>query len=95
MDEAAERWTTTVHDEEVELPSTIADVRAALPEDQRAAFDTEIGTTPGPDLPLRLAMWALRTVPGAIEEMDEQVDRLRAGDYSGVTVLDDHDGKAA
>ncbi|MFJ7422352.1 hypothetical protein ACIQXD_27680 [Streptomyces uncialis] len=89
MDGTPERWTTTVHGQEVELPSTIADVRAALAEEQRAAFDTEIGSTPGPDLPLRLAMWALRTVPGAVEEMDDQVDRLRSGDYSGVTVLDD------
>ncbi|MCX4660166.1 hypothetical protein ACIBCB_31720 [Streptomyces uncialis] len=89
MDEAPERWTTTVHGREVELPSTIADVRAALAEELRAAFDAEIGSTPGPDLPLRLAMWALRTVPGAVEEMDDQVDRLRSGDYSGVTVLDD------
>ncbi|MCS0634987.1 hypothetical protein NX801_04800 [Streptomyces sp. LP05-1] len=95
MEKTPERWTTTVHDQEVELPSTIAGVRAALPEGQRAAFDTEIGTTPGPDLPLRLAMWALRTVQGAIEEMDDQVDRLRAGDYSGVTILDDQDGEAA
>ncbi|OKH96443.1 hypothetical protein [Streptomyces uncialis] len=89
MDEAPERWTTTVHGREVELPSTITDVRAALAEELRAAFDAEIGSTPGPDLPLRLAMWALRTVPGAVEEMDDQVDRLRSGDYSGVTVLDD------
>ncbi|MEU0690894.1 hypothetical protein [Streptomyces uncialis] len=93
MDETPERWTTTVHGQERELPSTIADVRAALAEEQRAAFDAEIGSTPGPDLPLRLAMWALRTVPGAVEEMDDQVDRLRSGDYSGVTVLDD--GEAA
>ncbi|SCK20679.1 MULTISPECIES: hypothetical protein [unclassified Streptomyces] len=89
MDETPERWTTTVHGQEMELPSTIADVRAALAGEQRAAFDAEIGSTPGPDLPLRLAMWALRTVPGAVEEMDDQVDRLRSGDYSGVTVLDD------
>ncbi|WP_329028383.1 hypothetical protein [Streptomyces sp. NBC_00690] len=90
MDETApERWTTTVHDQEVELPSTIVDVRAALAEDQRAAFDTEISSTPGPDLPLRLAMWALRTIPGAVEEMDDQVNRLRSGDYTGVSVLDD------
>ncbi|MFI5617696.1 hypothetical protein [Streptomyces sp. NPDC051567] len=78
-----------VHDQEVGLPSTIEDVRAALPPAQRASFDVEIGTTSGPELPLRLAMWALRTVPGAVEEMDGQVDRLRAGDYTGVTFPDD------
>ena len=89
MSDTSDRWSTVVHDQEVVLPSTIEDIRAALPEEQRAVFETEINSTPGPELPLRLAMWALRTVPGAVEEMDDQIERLRAGDYTGVTILED------
>ncbi|MGX2995149.1 hypothetical protein JNUCC64_12770 [Streptomyces sp. JNUCC 64] len=89
MNETADSWTTVVDGREVALPSTIAEVRAALPEGQRGAFDAEITTVVGPEIPLRLALWALRTVPGAQEETDAQVNRLRAGDYTGVTFLDD------
>ena len=82
-------WTTHVDDQEVRLPSSIAEVRAALPEERRAEFDRELQDVPGPRLTLWLAMRALETVEGAIEEDDRVLARLRAGDYSGVTFLDD------
>ncbi|MFI7278610.1 hypothetical protein [Streptomyces sp. NPDC049879] len=83
-------WTTTGPDgREIELPSTIAAVRAALPEEQRAAYDAELETVPGPRLTRWLVMRALETVPGLTEADEAVVARLRAGDYSGAVAVNE------
>ncbi|ONK09293.1 hypothetical protein [Streptomyces sp. MP131-18] len=96
-DERVDPTTWTTHDsdgQEVTLPSTIAEVRAALPAERRAEFEHEMETTPGQYLTMRLAMWALETVHGAIEEIDGEVERLRAGDFSHVTTTLPAEGEA-
>jgi hypothetical protein len=87
-------WTAYVHGKPVQLPATIDGIRAKLPSDRREAFEAEIGKTPGAELEQKLGLWALKTCPGAVEEMDDTVARLRAGDFSGVTFLDDDQGEA-
>ncbi|GAA2267590.1 hypothetical protein GCM10010232_69950 [Streptomyces amakusaensis] len=102
----ADSWSTQVHGETVTLPSTAADIRAALPAERRAEFDAalaelDVAGAPEELRTLRLAWWALQAVPGAVEETDAEVARLRAGDYSGVVTLDENgdlvplDGEAA
>lgn len=77
------------------LPFPAADIRAALPDARRAEFDAalaELDATGAPEeaRTMRLVWWALQTVPGAIEETDAEIARLRAGDYSGVVTLDEN-----
>ncbi|WP_020550186.1 hypothetical protein [Embleya scabrispora] len=74
--------TTTIDGRPAELPGTLNDIRAALPEDQRAEFDREIG-----DAPLRLVAaiavhWAIPPEERARIEAD--ADRIRSGDLTGV-----------
>ncbi|MDT0444536.1 hypothetical protein [Streptomyces johnsoniae] len=84
-DTARATWVTYIRDERVELPATIDGIRAALPGDaERAAFDMEVSRTPGQDLHRVLARWSLATRPDAAEANDEIVERLRAGDFSGL-----------
>ncbi|MEV7416509.1 hypothetical protein [Streptomyces sp. NPDC089919] len=49
-DISAATWTTHVHGERTELPTTIDGIRATLPENQRPAFNAEIGATPADEL---------------------------------------------
>ncbi|MFB8443596.1 hypothetical protein ACFC7A_31580 [Streptomyces niveus] len=88
-------WTTHVHGETVTLPSTAAGIRAALPEERHREFDTELAELDSAGASdevraARLGWWALVTVPGAIEETDADVARLRAGDYTGAVMLDEN-----
>ncbi|WP_329564449.1 hypothetical protein OG711_38660 (plasmid) [Streptomyces uncialis] len=102
----AEPWSTQVNGETVTLPSSTVDIRAALPAERQAEFDAalaELDATGAPEelRTMRLVWWALETVPGAVEETDAEVARLRAGEYSGVVTLDENgdpiplDGEAA
>lgn len=86
-------WSTQVAGETVALPSTAADIRAALPGERRAEFDAALAELDAAEAAeelrtMRLVWWALQTVPGAVEETDAEIARLRAGDYSGVVTLD-------
>lgn len=92
---SAATWTTFVRGHRVELPATIDGIRAALPEAERSDFDTEVGATRGEDLHRVLGHWALRTHPEAVAEMEEEFARLEAGDYTGVTFLDDDQDQGA
>ncbi|MFE7135672.1 type II toxin-antitoxin system RelE/ParE family toxin [Streptomyces sp. NPDC057638] len=74
-------WTTLIDGETVELPMTIAGVRARLPESEYAEFDAEMARTPGPRIAQILATWALPAV--AWERIDPAVRRLKAGEYVG------------
>ncbi|MFE9387586.1 hypothetical protein ACFYMO_30860 [Streptomyces sp. NPDC007025] len=66
----------------VELPGTIAAVRATMEKDQAAAFDREIEHVPAPLLPAELARWALHGT-GADEEDEVLFDRLARGEDVG------------
>ncbi|MFI7278527.1 hypothetical protein [Streptomyces sp. NPDC049879] len=84
--------TTTVHGQEVQLPGTIAAISEALPEEQRAAFEADLRHIPVRGLQQWLVRRALETVPGAEEEDQATLAKLRAGDLSGVTYADETGG---
>ncbi|MER6915144.1 hypothetical protein ABT354_25995 [Streptomyces sp. NPDC000594] len=71
----------------VDLPGTLDGIRDSLPEDQRAAFDREIGSAPLLDVPLIAARWGLPQE--ARDEDDALADQLRTGDFTGFGQLDD------
>lgn len=75
-------WTTHVRGEQTTLPATIDGIRAALPAEQRLAFDAEIGATPADELHLVLVGWALSTTEAAIED-EEVLRQLRLGETVG------------
>ncbi|MFI7273958.1 hypothetical protein [Streptomyces sp. NPDC049879] len=75
----------------VELPGTIAAVRAQLPDADVPAFTHEVENAPADQLTVILARWALRAT-GADEEDEEVFQRLRAGDHSGCVPADDEAG---
>ncbi|GCD94440.1 hypothetical protein [Embleya hyalina] len=64
-------WRTWATGELIELPATIAGIRAALPAEQREEFTKAIEDTPARDLPLTLNRWVRRTRP----EVDEAIER--------------------
>ncbi|MEV6106040.1 hypothetical protein AB0M28_15175 [Streptomyces sp. NPDC051940] len=66
----------------VELPGTIAGIRAALGPAELARFEGEIEHTPVADLPAVLARWALSTTT-AVEEDEEFFARLERGEDIG------------
>ncbi|MFE3205957.1 hypothetical protein [Embleya sp. NPDC059237] len=77
-------WTHVVRGEAVTLPGTLGGIRAALPADRRAAFDEEMYSTPLEHLARRAILgWALPAEAHA--ESEEDLARIRAGDYTGVT----------
>lgn len=63
----------------VELPGTIAAIRAALDEVRVKEFDAEIQHVPVADLPVALARWALSTTD-ADREDTELFERLARGE---------------
>ncbi|MFF8383902.1 hypothetical protein [Streptomyces kanasensis] len=63
----------------VELPGTIAAIRAALDEDRVREFDAEIPHVPVADLPVTLARWALSTTDADREDA-ELFERLARGE---------------
>ncbi|MEU5417792.1 hypothetical protein [Streptomyces sp. NPDC020667] len=69
-------WTTHIDGELVEIPATIDTIRTALPEEQLAAFDAEVGSASADQLQLVLASWAL-SLTSAGEEDDAVIARLR------------------
>ncbi|MGC0417535.1 hypothetical protein [Embleya sp. AB8] len=73
---------TTLRGEPIELPGTLADIRAALPEDQRAAFDDEINNVSILSLPTTAAQWAMP--PEMRDEIEADAARIRAGDFTGL-----------
>ncbi|MFJ8697210.1 hypothetical protein [Streptomyces roseolilacinus] len=70
---------TVIAGQLVELPGTIAAIRAALDEDRARAFDAEIPHVPVADLPIALARWALSTTDADREDA-ELFDRLARGE---------------
>lgn len=74
---------TTIKGRLVELPGTIATIRAELPPDQIDAFDQQVGHTGAAELPAVLARWALKTRPDAEAEDNAMFAALAAGDFTG------------
>ncbi|MFI6977881.1 hypothetical protein ACIBSV_04730 [Embleya sp. NPDC050154] len=73
--------TTVVRGERIELPNTLAEIRAALPEDRREEFDKVMYETPLDRLERDAILhWALP--PEAQEEDEEDARRIKAGDFS-------------
>ncbi|MEU3448579.1 hypothetical protein AB0H29_15345 [Streptomyces thermolilacinus] len=70
---------TVIAGQLVELPGTIAAIRAALDEDRVKVFDAEIPHVPVADLPLALARWALATTDADREDA-ELFERLARGE---------------
>ncbi|MFE0764167.1 hypothetical protein [Streptomyces smyrnaeus] len=73
---------TVIDGELVELPGTIAGIRATMDPEQAAEFDRQIEHVPAHQLPAALASWALEGT-GADEEDDELFDRLARGEDIG------------
>ncbi|QDY76956.1 hypothetical protein [Streptomyces qinzhouensis] len=66
----------------MEVPSSIAGVRAALEPDRAAEFDAVVARTPAKHLVYVILDW---TLPRGAEKSDAvTVGRLRGGDFSGV-----------
>ncbi|MCH0539807.1 hypothetical protein I3F58_09565 [Streptomyces sp. MUM 203J] len=59
---------TVIAGQLVELPGTIAAIRAALDESRAEEFDAEIPHVPVAELPLALARWALATTDADAED---------------------------
>ncbi|MEU5430700.1 hypothetical protein AB0H73_34560 [Streptomyces olivoreticuli] len=79
-------WTTRIGGELVGIPATTGTIRTALPKEQRAVFDSEVGSAPAGRLRLVLVSWVL-SLASAGEEGDVVVARLRAGGFVGCTPL--------
>ncbi|MCS0635073.1 hypothetical protein NX801_05250 [Streptomyces sp. LP05-1] len=73
---------TVIGGELVELPGTIAAVRAAMDTDRAAEFDRAIAHVPAPELPVALVRWALSGT-GADEEDEALFERLARGEDIG------------
>ncbi|GCE02202.1 hypothetical protein [Embleya hyalina] len=74
--------TTTIDGRPATLPGTLADIRAALPEDQRDAFDEEINNAAIRDLAAIAVHWAIP--PEEHARIAADADRIRSGDLTGV-----------
>ncbi|MFF7247491.1 hypothetical protein ACFZBU_26685 [Embleya sp. NPDC008237] len=66
----------------VELPGTIADIRAALPEEERAAFDQDIEQAAVANLPAVASAWA--KTPEMRAHDDAIAARVATGDHHGL-----------
>ncbi|MGW1992676.1 hypothetical protein [Embleya sp. NPDC001921] len=66
----------------VELPGTLADIRAALPESERAAFDHDIDHAAIDNLPAVASAWA--KTPEMRAHDDAIAARVAIGDHSGL-----------
>ncbi|MFI5617141.1 hypothetical protein [Streptomyces sp. NPDC051567] len=82
---------TSVRGRTVELPDTLAGIRAGLPEERLAEFDEVIFTTPLRDVP-RVALLRFGLPPEAEADDLALHQRLQADDRTG---LDDQDGTPA
>ncbi|MFF6976028.1 hypothetical protein GTW66_13970 [Streptomyces sp. SID5473] len=74
-------WNAFVDGEPVEVPATIAGIRAQLDPDRQAEFDEVISATPAQDLHRVLALWALPDA--AWTQINQDFERLEAGDHTG------------
>ncbi|WP_406296790.1 hypothetical protein OG948_14395 [Embleya sp. NBC_00888] len=83
--------TTHIGGREVTLPGTIADIREALPEALRADFEREIESVSADELFGVMASWALRTPQAHDPDEDALVERLKAGDMTGMKYADELD----
>ncbi|QDQ12281.1 hypothetical protein [Streptomyces spectabilis] len=72
----AEPLKTFIGGEEVEVPNTIPDIRAALPEDRRADFDRAINGAGVDEIHSVMRHWMLEAVPDP--EAEAVLDRLAA-----------------
>jgi len=73
----------------VQVPATIRGVRDALPDAERAKFTDEIENTPAEDLATVLVRWAM-SIPTEYDEAEEAlVERVQAGDFTGITFVED------
>jgi len=66
----------------VELPGTLADIRAALPEADREAFDKDIGDCSILNLPAVASAWA--KTPEMVAHDDAIAARVAEGDNAGM-----------
>ncbi|MEU0939328.1 MULTISPECIES: hypothetical protein [unclassified Embleya] len=82
---------THIAGREVALPGTIADIREALPETDRADFVREIESASADELFGLMASWALRTPEAHDPDEDALVERLKTGDMTGMTYADELD----
>ncbi|WP_329028146.1 hypothetical protein [Streptomyces sp. NBC_00690] len=73
----------------VAVPATIRGVREALSEEERAKFIDEIENTPAGDLATVLIRWAMSIPTEHDDEERALVERVRAGDFTGVTFVED------
>nr|WTA00186.1 hypothetical protein OH820_35125 [Streptomyces sp. NBC_00857] len=78
----------------VELPGTIAAIRATLDVDRALEFDREIEHVPAAELHAALVRWALADT-GADEEDDALFERLARGEDIGATDAGTHDSEVA
>ncbi|MFI5621796.1 hypothetical protein [Streptomyces sp. NPDC051567] len=92
MSEVAEpAWRAHVGGQLVEIPATIDAVCEVLASDPErlAEFEEQLGSVPALELPAFVAAYALPRQ--AWDEIDASIERLRAGDFSGCTALEDLD----
>ncbi|GCE00910.1 hypothetical protein [Embleya hyalina] len=76
----------------VALPGTLAEIRAALPEEQREEFDREMYNTPLENLVARAIMgWA--TPQEDRDAAEAALERVRQGDLGGVRGADGEPGR--
>ncbi|MEU9983723.1 hypothetical protein [Streptomyces sp. NPDC050856] len=73
---------TVIDGKLVELPGTIAAIRATMDAGQAAEFDREIEHVPAAELPAALVRWAL-VGTGADNEDDVLFERLACGEDIG------------
>ncbi|MYW05243.1 hypothetical protein [Streptomyces sp. SID3343] len=66
----------------IELPGTLADIRAALPADEHAAFDHDIANAAIDDLPAVASAWA--KTPEMRGHDDAIAAQVAAGDNGGL-----------
>ncbi|MFF7246362.1 hypothetical protein ACFZBU_20910 [Embleya sp. NPDC008237] len=78
--------TTAFQGRTIQLPGTLADIRAALPEDRRAAFDDEINHAPLRQIAAIAVHWA--SPPELNAQVEADAARVRSGDMSGLTNAD-------
>ncbi|MFB7631960.1 hypothetical protein ACFC0M_13565 [Streptomyces sp. NPDC056149] len=82
---------TVIDGELVELPGTIAALRASMTADRAAAFDREIEHLPAAELPAALVRWALAGA-GADDEDEALFERLARGEDIGAVDADPGSG---
>ncbi|MFE5327204.1 hypothetical protein ACFRCG_12545 [Embleya sp. NPDC056575] len=78
---------THIRGKAVVLPDTLDEIRAGLPEERRAEFDRVIGSTPLRQI-AQVALFDFAMPDDAHAESEEQMARIHAGDYTGVTDAD-------